>query len=117
MKNLMLRPQSAVKFGIYALLLIGIYYSAYSWLIQKDWPREDYNYCYLIPFVVLYLIWEKKDEFIAEPSVPSWGGLLFLVPGILLFWVGDLAGELYSCISPHGSWPWGFSGCTSGGGS
>lgn len=92
----MLRPQSAVKFGVYALLLIGIYYSAYSWLIQKDWAREDYNYCYLIPLVVLYLIWEKKYEFTAEPSVPSWGGLLFLVPGIILFWVGDLAGELYS---------------------
>ncbi len=84
------------KFTIFAILLAGIYYSAYSWLIQKDWPREDYNYCYLIPLVVLYLIWEKKDELAAEPAVPSWGGLLFLVPGIILFWVGDLAGELYS---------------------
>ncbi|MGO9136833.1 MAG: VPLPA-CTERM-specific exosortase XrtD [Syntrophales bacterium] len=96
MKPLNLRPQSAIRFSIYALLLIGIYYSAYSWLIQRDWPREDYNYCYLIPFVVLYLIWEKKEELAAEPAVPSWGGLLFLVPGIILFWVGDLAGELYS---------------------
>ena len=50
----------------------------------------------MIPLVVLYLIWEKKSELAAEPAVPSWGGLLFLIPGILLFWVGDLAGELYS---------------------
>jgi len=56
-----------------------------------DWPREDYNYCYLIPLVVLYLIWEKKDELSAAPAVPSWGGLLFFIPGILLFWVGELA--------------------------
>jgi exosortase D (VPLPA-CTERM-specific) len=61
-----------------------------------DWPREDYNYCYLIPLVVLYLIWEKKDELASVASVPSWGGLFFLVPGILLFLVGDLAGELFS---------------------
>jgi len=91
-----LKPQLAFKFGIYALLLMGIYYSAYSWLIKMDWPREDYNYCYLIPLVVLYLIWEKKNDLVVEAAVPSWVGLLCLIPGILLFWIGDLAGELYS---------------------
>ena len=85
-----------LKFAFIGALLAWIYYSAYAWLIQRDWPREDYNYCYLIPFVVLYLVWEKKKELAEEPAAPSWGGLLFLVPGILLFWVGDLAGELYS---------------------
>ena len=91
-----LKPKVFVKFAFFGALLAGIYYSSYSWLIQKDWSREDYNYCYLIPLVVLYLIWEKKDELAAEPAAPSWGGILFLVPGILLFWVGELAGELYS---------------------
>lgn len=90
------KPQVVEKFAIFAVLLAGIYYPAYSWLIQKDWPREDYNYCYLIPLVVLYLIWEKKDALAVERAVPSWGGLLFFIPGILLFWVGDLSGELYS---------------------
>ncbi|HOD35377.1 MAG TPA: VPLPA-CTERM-specific exosortase XrtD [Syntrophales bacterium] len=91
-----MKPQGVVKFVLYAALLAGMYYSAYTWLIQRDWPREDYNYCYLIPLVVLYLIWEKKDELAAEQAVPSWGGLLFLIPGLLLFWVGELAGEMYS---------------------
>jgi exosortase D (VPLPA-CTERM-specific) len=90
------KPQALVKFAFFGALLAGIYYSAYAWLIEKDWPREDYSYCYLMPFVVLYLIWEKKSELAQEPAAPSWGGLLLLVPGILLFWVGDLAGELFS---------------------
>jgi exosortase D (VPLPA-CTERM-specific) len=90
------KPQVIVKFALFGALLAGIYYSTYSWLIQHDWPREDYNYCYLIPLVVLYVIWEKKDELAAELAVPSWDGLLFLIPGILLFWVGELAGEAYS---------------------
>ncbi len=85
-----------MKFAAYVVLLIGIYYSTYSWLIKKDWLREDYSYCYLIPLVVLYLIWEKKEDLAAEKAVPSWGGLLFLIPGIALFWVGELAGEFYS---------------------
>ena len=97
MKNIIdFKPQSTGKFALFGVLLAGMYYSAYSWLIRKDWPREDYSYCYFIPVVVSYLIWEKKNEFSAEPGVPYWGGLLFLIPGILLFWVGELAGELYS---------------------
>lgn len=91
-----LKPQVIMQLALFGALLAGIYFSAYTWLIQRDWPREDYNYCYLIPLVVLYLIWEKKEALAAERAVPSWGGLIFLAPGILLFWIGDLAGELYS---------------------
>jgi len=91
-----IKAQVFVKFALFGALLAGIYYTAYAWLIRKDWPREDYSYCFLIPLVVLYLIWEKKYALAVKPAIPSWGGLLFLVPGILLFWVGDLAGELYS---------------------
>src|SRR5208337_2384418 len=81
---------------LYGILLIILYHSAYDRLIGYDWAREDYNYCYLIPFVVLYLVWEKKDRWINETSVPSWGGLVALLPAILLFWIGELAGEFYS---------------------
>ena len=59
------------KFVFFGALLVGIYYSTYSWLIQHDWPREDYSYCYMIPFVVLYLIWEKKGELAAKAALPS----------------------------------------------
>lgn len=88
--------QVLVKVALFASLGAGIYYSTYSWLIQYDWPREDYSYCYMMAPIVLYLIWEKKRELAVEASTPSWGGLFLLIPGICLFWVGDLAGELYS---------------------
>jgi exosortase D (VPLPA-CTERM-specific) len=82
--------------AIYGVLLAIIYFTSYSWLVRYDWPREDYNYCYLIPLVVLYLIWEKRKSLLKEPSIPSWGGLALLLPGILLFWAGELAGEYYT---------------------
>lgn len=81
---------------VYAGLLAAMYYTTYAWLIQEDWPREDYNYCYLIPFVVLYLIWEKRKDVDAVPSRTSWSGLVLIVPGIVLFWLGELGGEIYS---------------------
>jgi exosortase D (VPLPA-CTERM-specific) len=81
---------------IYVPLLVIIYFNSYKWLVKNDWPREDYNYCYLIPFVVLYLIWDNRNKWQKEAPNPSWTGLLFLIPGILLFFIGELAGEFFS---------------------
>ncbi len=90
------RSQTACYSALYGLLLSAMYYSSYDWLIRNDWSRDDYNYCYLIPFVVIYVIWEKWNKWIKKTSVPSWSGLLLLLPGILLYWIGELAGEFYS---------------------
>jgi len=92
----LVRLRTMVQGFLFGSLLVTLYYSAYVRLIGYDWAREDYNYCYLIPFVVLYLIWEKKDKWFIEASVLSWGGLLALLPGILLFWIGELAGEFFA---------------------
>ena len=91
-----LQSRAAWYGTIYGLLLAFIYFSTYDWLIRGDWLREDYNYCYLIPFVLVYLIWEKKKQWLKEASMPSWIGLPVLMSGILLFWLGDLAGEYFS---------------------
>jgi exosortase D (VPLPA-CTERM-specific) len=87
------KPASWIKFTLYGLLIIVIYHSALSWLIIKDWARESYSYCYLIPFVVLYLIWIKKDDLLILPSVPSWKGLFPISLGLVFFWIGELGGE------------------------
>ena len=96
MKNYIPKPQSAIRLAIYSLLLIGIYWATYSRLIGHDWLMDDYSFCMMIPLVVLYLIWEKKEELAAVPAAVSWNGLFLLLPGIVLFWVGDLAGEYYT---------------------
>ena len=100
------RPHSLAKIGLLGALLAAIYFSAYAWLIQKDWSREDCNYCYLVPLVVLYLVWEKRDKLGREPSVPIWSGLLFLFPGILLFWSATLQENCIGFISSPGSLVW-----------
>ncbi|RJR23039.1 MAG: exosortase, partial [Nitrospiraceae bacterium] len=97
MKMMSTARSNPLVYGLlYAILLVVTYYSAYEWLIGYDWAREDYNYCYLIPFVVLYLIWEKKDRWSQEASVPSWLGLLVVMSGVILFWLGELAGEYFT---------------------
>ena len=91
-----IKPAGWIKFAFYGLLLLGIYYSTLTWLITNDWEREAYSYCWLIPPVVLFLIWLKRDELAAVPSKPSWSGLVPVISGIGFFWLGELSGEFFT---------------------
>ena len=94
-KTIEVRTESLIKGLIYSGLLLVVYYTSHQVMI-KWWQREDYNYCYLIPFVVLYLLWEKREEFLPSPSSPTWAGVAPLVFGVGLFWIGELGGEYYT---------------------
>ena len=85
-----------IKFTLYGLLLLGIYYSTFTTLITRDWEREAYSYCWLIPPVVFFLIWLKRDELASTPSEPSWTGLVPVGVGIIFFWLGELGGEFFT---------------------
>jgi len=90
------KPVAGLKAAILLLLLAGIYYSTVVWLVTKDWARGDFSYGFLIPFIFLYLIWEKKEEFLKLISQPSWVGFLPFLGGMFLFWIGELSGEFFS---------------------
>jgi exosortase D (VPLPA-CTERM-specific) len=90
-----IRMESWVKAALYGLLLVGLFYSSYRVMFMW-WENEDFNYCYLIPFFVLYLVWEKKGGLLKMPSCPSWVGLIPVVLGIGLYWLGELGGEFYT---------------------
>ena len=94
-KNVALKPESIAKGLVFTCLLIALYYTSHTVMIEW-WEREDYNYCYLIPFVILYLLWEKLSNLQKIQSRPTWLGFLPLAIGICLFWLGELSGEYYS---------------------
>ena len=98
MKSLVtqIKPVSWIKFTLYGLLLLGIYHSAFTKLITKDWEREAYSYCWLIPAVVFFFFFFKRDELSSTPSEPSWAGLAPIGVGIVFFWLGELGGEFFT---------------------
>jgi exosortase D (VPLPA-CTERM-specific) len=91
-----IKPISWIKFLFYGLLFLGIYYSAFTWLITQDWEKEAYSYCWLISPVVFFLIWLKRDELASTSSKPSWTGLVPVGVGIVFFWLGELSGEFFT---------------------
>lgn len=82
-----------IKIGVYAGLLLGVYYSALEHLVWHDWWRADYSYCFLIPPIVLYLIWDKRGELFGKASFASWVGSFVLLVGLSFYLLGELGGE------------------------
>jgi exosortase D (VPLPA-CTERM-specific) len=91
-----LSPSTIIKTSALCLLLAGLYHSALTWLVVHDWARDDFSHAYVMPLVVLYMIWNDRGELARSPSKPSWFGLFPLVIGIGLFWLGELGGEYFT---------------------
>ena len=85
----------SVLVGIYVILLIMIYKESYSFMLRW-WNSDDYNYCYTIPPMVAYLVWEQRAALRAQPSGTSWWGVVPLALGAMFCLVGELGGEYYT---------------------
>jgi len=80
--------------AIYGVLFILLFSSSYQFMVGR-WATSDYNYCYIVPLVAGYLLWERHHS-LRLPSTPSWIGVVPLVWGMLLYLLGELGGEFYS---------------------
>ena len=87
-----LKPLDCLWTVLYGLLLALLYRSTFAYLFRK-WQNDDFTYCYAIPFIVLFLIWEKREQLAATPSLPSLRGLIPLAIGLICYWLGELGGE------------------------
>jgi exosortase len=56
---------------------------------------EEYSYCLLVPFIVAYLVWNKRSLLAATPVEHDRAGLGWTLLGLLLFWLGARAGKQY----------------------
>src|SRR6266496_2045908 len=79
---------SAVLFA-YAIVLIKL---THDW-----WNDENYSHGLLIPFVIIYIIWLRRDRFARESFSPSliWGGAAVLF-ALFALWAGIAGAELYT---------------------
>ncbi|MGD0229343.1 MAG: VPLPA-CTERM-specific exosortase XrtD [Syntrophorhabdales bacterium] len=84
-----------LKVPIYSALLFAVYLSPLKQLVLADWGKEDYSHCWLIPFVLAYLLWEKRRN-LATRGAGSWEGIFAFGAGMVLFWLGELGGEYYT---------------------
>ena len=75
-----------------ATLLIGFAYLDTIQDMMYRWDtKEEYGYGYIIPFITLFLVWQRKDQLAVTEFNPSAMGLILVVLGGLLLFLGSLA--------------------------
>ncbi|MCW8856269.1 MAG: VPLPA-CTERM-specific exosortase XrtD [Kangiella sp.] len=90
-------PVIWVLLSIFAALLGYIYFDGFIRLVDVWEKQEEYSFGYLIPFITLFLIWQRKDILEKNEFPGSWVGVATALTGILIFIVGELT-TLYLLI-------------------
>ncbi|VAW60389.1 Eight transmembrane protein EpsH / EpsI protein [hydrothermal vent metagenome] len=92
--------ESALFWGVLcvSLAMLGFVYSDGLILMEKWWySREEYGHGYIIPFITLFLIWQKSDKLEHIKFNGSWLGVALTVFGLFLYYAGELS-SLYTII-------------------
>lgn len=67
------------------VIIFLTYLPTMVWMWDRWFARDSYySHGILIPFVSVYLIWQKKEELTKLSRVPSSWGIVLLVAGVLL---------------------------------
>jgi len=81
-----------------SLLISGFIYFDGLQLMEKWWSnREEYGHGYIIPFITLFLIWQKSDKLELIKFNGSWLGVVVTALGLFLYYAGELS-SLYTII-------------------
>ena len=77
--------------------IIFAYATVLAKLSSDWWTDENYSHGLLIPFVILYILWLERDQFLKESPRPSTLlGLATAVIALLTLWAGVAGAELFT---------------------
>ena len=51
----------------------------------------EYGYAAIVPFIAIFLVWQRRDQIEREPFTGSWAGLLMALIGAILGLVGKMS--------------------------
>ena len=69
--------------------ITALFFEAVS-LMVLWWEKDEYSHGYMIPPIVAFLIWQKKNLLEQVKFSGSWAGVVFLAFGLFLFYAGQL---------------------------
>ncbi len=77
--------------GISAILLIYGFWGGIIDMLDRWGNKEEYGYAYFLPFIAVYLIWQRRDRLVAAEFSPSWFGVVIVLVAGCLFFIGEIA--------------------------
>lgn len=83
-------PDRLVLAGVMLLLLVAFFAGLRD--LERVWAtQEEYSYGYLIPAVVMYLLWQRRELIAATSFAGAWSGTALVAVGLVLLAVGQIA--------------------------
>lgn len=78
-------------------LAIALCWEGVTLMVDYWLDREEYSHGILIPFIALYLMWQKQHELMKLDYTGAWPGFLLTLFGLFVFYAGELS-TLYPII-------------------
>ncbi len=73
-----------------SVLVAVFWFFCYAQVRSAIHAPSDWGHTLVIPFISGYFIWLKREEILAEPFRPAWSGLVLMVVGIGIYFLGYL---------------------------
>jgi len=80
----------AKVFFLICVFFIVIYFDSFTFLF-REWTREEYSHGFVIPFLALFFIWQKRALLASIEFSGSWLGLAIFSMGVLAYFLGELS--------------------------
>lgn len=75
-----------------ALVLVTIaFWGGVAELVSRWDKQEEYSHGYLLPFLTLYFIWQKKNNIRQSEFTPSWWGFVLIIIALIIFVIGEVS--------------------------
>lgn len=84
-------PTLLASLLILLALIAFTFFEGIAELLRVWEVKEEYSYGYLIPFITLFLLWQKTESLRSIAYTGSWAGPVVILAAICLFVIGDLA--------------------------
>jgi exosortase len=81
--------------AVIASLMIWTYWPVLPSLVMQWWNEEEYSHGFLIPFISLFLVWQKREQLRAIPMRPAYTGLALAVLSFVVYATGIIGADLF----------------------
>jgi exosortase D (VPLPA-CTERM-specific) len=85
------RLPSVLLLAAIIAVLVYAFRDGLAWAATESWDTDEYNHCYLLPFISLFLIATRMNDLAAVPWAGSWHGVVVIAAGFLLLLLGNLS--------------------------